>query len=84
MCPELFGVFCGSGWTGTLTDCCWCRHQRGVARLDASAFVVDLAEMTIPTFRSGLAMTDETQLSLDGTVQKANCRIWGEENPHMP
>ena len=28
-------------------------------------------------------MTDEDQFYLDGTVQKKNCSVWGEENPHF-
>jgi len=27
-------------------------------------------------------MTDEAQFHFDGSVNKQNCRVWGEENPH--
>jgi len=29
-----------------------------------------------------LFISDEATFGLEGTVQKQNCRIWGEENPH--
>lgn len=34
------------------------------------------------TFRKHLVMSDEAIFSVDGTVNKQNCRVWGTENPH--
>jgi hypothetical protein len=34
------------------------------------------------SFRGFLLMTDEAQFHTDGIVNKQNCRVWGEENPH--
>jgi len=29
-------------------------------------------------------MTDEAQFHTDGTVNKQNCRLWGDEKPRAP
>ena len=33
-------------------------------------------------FRKNLFMTDEANFHLNGIVNKQNCKVWGEENPH--
>ena len=35
-----------------------------------------------PLFRKFLMMSDEAQFHLDGTVNKQNCRVLGDGNPH--
>ena len=35
-----------------------------------------------PVFRRHLLVSDEANFYLNGCVNKQNCRVWGEENPH--
>ena len=41
-----------------------------------------LSKWRAACFRDFLLMTDEAQFHFDGSVNKQNCRVWGEENPH--
>jgi len=38
---------------------------------------------TDPLFLQNLIMSDEAKFHLDGVVNKANCRVWSTENPHV-
>ena len=42
-----------------------------------------LRQWSMRGFRKNLVMSDEAHFYLNGAVNKQNCRIWGEKNPHM-
>ena len=41
-----------------------------------------LSKWRAASFRDFVMMTGEAQFHVDGTVNKQNCHVWGEQNPH--
>lgn len=56
--------------------------EKDNSRRVAYANNVDKVSEMEPDFWERFLMTDEAHFTLSGSVNKQNCRFWGEENPH--